>query len=102
LIKPNKLLEESDVAVLFDKLQPIEPSFMFGEWEGGIIDTGIPLPPLYGEGKWAGKSFKSVDEVHPMILYDDHKKRYWATEYGLARVRNSPADMGNLLIAFYD
>ena len=60
---------------------------MLGEWEGGIINTGIALPQdPYGDGKWAGKSFKSVDEVQPMILYDDEKKRYWASEYGLARV----------------
>lgn len=60
---------------------------MIGDWEGGIINTDFPLPPLYGEGKWAGKNFKSLDEVHPMVLYDEHRKRYRAEEYGLARVR---------------
>jgi len=87
LIQPKKLVDGTDVTTLFDRLQSVEPSFMLGEWEGAIIDTGFSLPSLYGEGKWAGKTFKSVDEVHPMVLYDEQRKRYWAEEYGLARLR---------------
>jgi hypothetical protein len=88
-------VDEVKVAELFDKLAPIEPDFLIGEWEGGIIDTNFPLPPLYGEGKWAGKAVTSANEVHPMVLYDENKKRYRASEYGLARVRiNAPYNHG--------
>ena len=79
-------MDEATIIELFDKLQPVAPDFLIGEWKGGIIDTDFPLPALYGEGKWAGKSFKSTNEVYPMVLYDEQKKRYWASEYGLARV----------------
>lgn len=51
-----------------------------------MISTDFPLPELYGEGKWADKSFKGMNEVYPMVLYNDKKERYIASEYGMARV----------------
>lgn len=59
---------------------------MLGEWTGGHVETGHPGVAQLKEKRWAGKNFYSVDDVEPVMVYDDNNNRVWLEEFGKARV----------------
>jgi hypothetical protein len=79
-------VDETAIADVFDHLKPVSPDFILGEWSGGSFDTGHPIHRTLRAKKWAGKSFRSTEDVDPMVLYDDAGKRYRSEDYGRARV----------------
>jgi hypothetical protein len=87
LAKAEGPVDEAAVANVFDQLKPITPDFLFGDWKGQSVNTGHPLQKQLETGKWAGKHFKSVDDVDPVMIYQDDGSRVWNQEYGNARVR---------------
>ncbi|KAF6816941.1 cytoplasmic protein [Colletotrichum sojae] len=87
LEKTDGNVEESAVAAVYEQLKPVVPEFLVGQWEGGSFDTGHPTHQTLREFKWAGKDFRSVDDVDPVMFYDQDRKRTWLKEYGHARVR---------------
>ncbi|KAJ7608556.1 GXWXG protein-domain-containing protein [Roridomyces roridus] len=79
--------DADSVTALFDKLKPIPPSFLLGDWLGGHFPTlGHPVSQLIREIKWAGKHFHSEDDVDPIIVYDEQGKRVWSEEWGHAKL----------------
>ena len=59
---------------------------MIGEWEGGSFDTGHPTHDQLKTNNWAGKNFRTVDDVEPIVLYDAKGARVWSKDYGNAQV----------------
>lgn len=86
LTKVEGRLEESTLAQVFDQLKPIESEFMIGKWKGGSFESGHPVHEQLESLKWAGKDFRSVNDVDPIMIYDDNGNRSWNTKYGHARV----------------
>ncbi|KAI8215229.1 hypothetical protein K4K52_009655 [Colletotrichum sp. SAR 10_76] len=80
-------VKEADVAAVFDQLKPVSPNQLIGQWEGGSFDTGHPTHQQLRTFKWAGKDFRSVDDVDPIMVYGDEGKRTWLSDYGHARIR---------------
>ncbi|TDZ33239.1 hypothetical protein C8035_v011448 [Colletotrichum spinosum] len=80
-------VEEAAIAAVYDKLQPVDAEFMISQWEGGSFDTGHPTHQTLRDFKWAGKDFRSVDDVDPIMFYDADGKRTWLSKYGHARLR---------------
>jgi len=60
--------------------------FLLGEWKGGSFDTGHSTHKLLETNNWAGKNFRSVDDVDPIVLYEEEGKRVWCEQYGHAQV----------------
>lgn len=83
------LADPIEVQAIYDGLKPIEPDFLIGKWTGGGIDTGHPVNKLLGEAKWAGKDFRTVDDVDPIMVYNDKGERVFFEERGHAQVRES-------------
>jgi hypothetical protein len=52
---------------LFDSLEAIEPSFMLGDWEGGVFRTGHVGEQQLEVIKWVGKRFHDENDVDPII-----------------------------------
>ncbi|KFZ20447.1 hypothetical protein V501_00127 [Pseudogymnoascus sp. VKM F-4519 (FW-2642)] len=78
---------EVEVAAVYNQLEPVDAKFLLGDWTGGDLDTGhIAHKALQGM-RWAGKSFRSVDDVDPIIVYDDHNNRVWNKDFGHAILR---------------
>ena len=50
------------------------------------MDTGHPAHQRLTEVSWAGKDFHSVDDVDPVIVFDDNGKRVVSEAFGKARV----------------
>ncbi|KAL1961579.1 hypothetical protein VTN77DRAFT_1431 [Rasamsonia byssochlamydoides] len=87
LTKRTDRIKEEEIATIFEQLEPIQREFLLGEWTGGGFDTGHSAHETLTQMKWAGKSFRSLDDVDPMIVYDEEGKRRWNETYGHARVR---------------
>lgn len=59
---------------------------MIGSWKGGSFDTGHSTHKVLDDFKWAGKDFRSVDDVDPIMIYKEDGSRVWLEDYGHARV----------------
>lgn len=82
----SKVFKESAVAVVYDELKPIEAEFLLGDWTGGDLDTGHAAHKALADMRWAGKCFHSVDNVDPVMVYDEQNNRVWNETYGHAVV----------------
>ena len=51
-----------------------KPDQLLGEWNGGYFDTGHPVATQLEEIKWVGKSFKTLEDVDPVIVERDGKR----------------------------
>ncbi|KAL8801695.1 MAG: hypothetical protein Q9182_004289 [Xanthomendoza sp. 2 TL-2023] len=87
-IKSASELSETDAGRLFDSLQPLTSrEFLVGSWDGGGFQTGHPGLKALKETKWAGKDFRGVDDVDPIMTFDDKGGRFWNEEWGHASLR---------------
>ncbi|KAL8748255.1 MAG: hypothetical protein Q9184_007462 [Pyrenodesmia sp. 2 TL-2023] len=88
LIEKGGSVTEAEVEKLYDGLKPL-PScdFLIGSWGGGGFDTGHPGYTGLAEAKWAGKDFRSVDDVDPIMVFDEKENRVWNEDWGHASLR---------------
>lgn len=88
LIEKGGSVTEAEVEKLYDALKPLpSPEFLIGSWGGGGFDTGHPGYAGLAEARWAGKDFRSVDDVDPIMVLDEKENRVWNEEWGHASVR---------------
>ncbi|KAF7348293.1 FAD binding domain-containing protein [Mycena sanguinolenta] len=87
MIQSSEKISEDAATEVFDRLRPIPPSFLMGEWEGGDLETGHPLNKGMKTIKWAGKTFRTVDDVDPIVVYGEGRKRTLFKDGGHARIR---------------
>lgn len=79
-------VSESSVERIYNALQPVKPSFLIGDWEGGSLDTGHPGHKTLTAMRWAGKNFRSVDDADPVVVLDEAGRRVWMEEWGHSSV----------------
>jgi hypothetical protein len=82
----GKNLSGDDVQAAFDNLQPIKPEHFFGTWEGANVNTGHPTEEKLTGMNWAGKTFRSTEDVDPIEVYQENGERVWNPDWGHARV----------------
>ncbi|KAJ5772510.1 hypothetical protein N7520_003039, partial [Penicillium odoratum] len=74
-----------EVAAIVNDLPPVHPDSLLGEWRGADLDTGHPGVEANKETRWAGKTFVSVDDIKPMMDFDERGNRVWREDIGGAR-----------------
>jgi len=74
------------IDAVFNKLGPVKPELMLGEWGGGILDTGHPIGDTLKEIRWVGKNFTSTEHVDPVIIDRNGQRASWG-KWGLATLR---------------
>lgn len=79
-------MSEAEVERIYNTLQPVKPSFLIGEWDGGSLDTGHPGHQALVALRWAGKNFRSPDDADPIMVWDDKGKRRCSEEWGHSSV----------------
>ncbi|KAL8704439.1 MAG: hypothetical protein Q9201_002397 [Fulgogasparrea decipioides] len=88
LIEQGGSYAEAEVEKVFNALKPLpSPEFLIGSWNGGAFETGHPGSETLKKMRWAGKDFRGVDDVDPIIVFDDNDKRVWDEEWGNASLR---------------
>ena len=50
------------------------------------MDTGHPAHQRLLDSKWAGKDFHTVDDVDPVLVFDENGNRVVLKDIGKARV----------------
>jgi hypothetical protein len=83
IIESGHKLTEAEVAAIYDQLGPVSPQLLMGEWLGGSVDTGLAK---FDSSEWAGKSFRSTEDVDPVMVYGEGRQRQAYKEAGHARV----------------
>ena len=94
---------------LFDKLEPVTPSFMIGMWRGTEIPSGHPMDGLLSLAPWYGKRFYDEENAAPLIMRDKHGRLYSADPDRLIKyaklfsfLQNKPAGIDpNLFDPFF-
>ena len=86
LSQQGGLVSESSVEKIYNALQPIKSSFLIGDWDGGNLDTGHPGYKTLTEMRWAGKNFRSIDDVDPIVVLDEADRRVFGEDWGHASV----------------
>lgn len=79
-------LSASDALAAFDKLGPAKAEQFIGSWKGGTIKTNHVLESRLMGMRWAGKDFRSTEDVDPIMVYKEDGERSWANQWGHARV----------------
>ncbi|PHH62094.1 hypothetical protein CDD81_7587 [Ophiocordyceps australis] len=88
--KQSGTIPPKEAAAVFSALKPIKPEFLtrgHGEWKGGDVNTGHPIGKKLHEMKWAGKTFRSTEDVDPIVAYDQDGQRKANLDWGQARLR---------------
>lgn len=86
LIKQKGPVTEADLEKIYNALQPVKTSFLLGDWIGGGLDTGHPGYKALIDLRWAGKRFRAVDDVDPIMVWDAEGQRVWNEDWGHASV----------------
>ena len=76
-----------DVLAFFDDLPPVGVDEMIGDWDGQVVATGHRGERQLGGLRWAGKAFRSAEDVDPIVVHDDSGDRVASEVMGAARLR---------------
>ena len=68
---------------------PVKPELLIGEWNGGTFDTGHAGVARMADMKWAGKTFRGVDDGIPIMVIDGDGNRVQDKEWGGSSVSSS-------------
>jgi hypothetical protein len=71
----------------FDERLAVTEDEMLGDWEGGLVPTGHPGEGMLDEMRWAGKTFRSRDDVDPIVVLDPAGERAVSDVLGAASLR---------------
>lgn len=80
--------EPASLQAAFDALPNVEIEHMFGDWKGGLFDTGHPGEAQIAKLGWDGKTFRSRNDVDPMVTLDDQGQRVANPVMGSAVIRH--------------
>ncbi|KAJ5171633.1 hypothetical protein N7492_004226 [Penicillium capsulatum] len=83
----GKSPSSEEVLAVFDQLQPVTPEQFIGAWKGANVNTGHPTEAKLSGMQWAGKDFRSTEDVDPIMVYRADGARVWNEVWGRARLR---------------
>ncbi len=63
---------------VFDSLETVPMSFMWGRWKGMEIPSGHPIDGILEWSNWYGKQFIDAENVHPLLIWTANKKGLYA------------------------
>ncbi|KAF2808016.1 uncharacterized protein BDZ99DRAFT_464911 [Mytilinidion resinicola] len=105
LTKLHGTVLEPTIRAAFEALPPItDPAFLYGEWTGGSFENDHPGHATLKSMRWAGKNFRDVNDVDPIVVYDDQGKRAVGEAFGASSARLRKVELwGKLSVAMvYD
>lgn len=87
LAASQELTPVAELDALFDALPAADEAFMLGEWTGGVFNTGHPGQHQLDSLNWAGKTFRSRDDVDPIVVWQADGSRVASPVMGSASLR---------------
>ena len=68
----TEVIDPTELDEVWAGLETIDISALIGRWKGGEFDTGHKMNGLLEKARCFGKSFTSIDDVQPLVCYDDN------------------------------
>jgi hypothetical protein len=75
-------IADAELDEFWATLQPATIEEMLGEWQGGEFVTGHKMNGQLEKARWFGKSFKSADDVQPLVCVDADGNKFSNVEMG--------------------
>lgn len=64
---------KEEAFTFFDRLQPVSPAFMVGQWKGLEVNSNHFTDGNLTKMGWYGKLILSNMKAYPLLFYDKHK-----------------------------
>ena len=80
-------ISDAELDDFWASLEPATIDGMIGEWKGGEFATGHKMNGKLEKLGWFGKTFKSADDVQPLVCLDADGNKF----SNVARARARPA-----------
>jgi hypothetical protein len=75
------------VLAFYDTLAPVAEDELIGDWDGEVIFTGHPGEAQLDGLRWIGKTFRSRDDVDPIVVAGPDGTRQASDVLGAAALR---------------
>jgi Domain of unknown function (DUF4334)/GXWXG protein len=69
-------ISDAELDDLWASLVPATIEGMIGEWKGGEFATGHKMNGRLEKARWFGKTFKSAEDVQPLVCLDDDGNKF--------------------------
>jgi hypothetical protein len=73
----------ADLDEIWSGLQTVRSEDVLGRWKGDEFHTGHKMNGLLQSNRWYGKNFNSVNDVEPIVCYDDDGNLFSNNELSL-------------------
>jgi hypothetical protein len=73
----------ADLDEIWSALRPVRCEDVLGRWKGDEFHTGHKMNGLLQSARWYGKVFNSVNDVEPIVCYDDDGNLFSNNELSL-------------------
>lgn len=87
IIAANGECDNATLERVFNRLEPVDASFLKGAWKGGWFERGTENAGLMEQMRWYGKRFVSEEHVEPLLCTREDGTVYSFEEMGLATIR---------------
>ncbi|EFC83625.1 DUF4334 domain-containing protein [Parafrankia sp. EUN1f] len=87
LIRTGANESAEPLLALFDELDPVPATFMYGRWRGGLLTADRELGVLLTRMKWYGRHFTDAEHADPLLCRRSDGTLYSFAGLGLARLR---------------
>lgn len=70
-LRTQRDVATADLDEIWSALDTVRSADLLGTWKGDEFHTGHKMNGLLKAARWYGKVFNSVDDVDPIVCYDD-------------------------------
>lgn len=82
-LRGRRDVDPADLDEIWSALQPIGCQDVLGRWKGDEFHTGHKMNGLLQSARWYGKFFDSINQVEPIVCYDDDGNLFSNNELSL-------------------
>lgn len=75
-LRGQRDVSPADLDEIWAVLDTVRPEDMLGKWKGDEFHTGHKMNGQLAAVRWYGKIFASIDDVEPIVCYDDDGKLF--------------------------
>jgi GXWXG protein/Domain of unknown function (DUF4334) len=82
-LRGRRDVNPADLDEIWSALRPVRCEDVLGRWKGDEFHTGHKMNGLLQSARWYGKVFNSVNDVEPIVCYDDDGNLFSNNELSL-------------------
>ncbi|AYM43956.1 DUF4334 domain-containing protein [Mycobacteroides chelonae] len=75
-LRGHRDVSPADLDEIWAALDTARPEDMLGSWKGDEFHTGHKMNGQLAAARWYGKIFRSINDVEPIVCYDDEGKLF--------------------------